>query len=268
MPDVFAVFSRRWKSIAAFTLVATVIASTIALVLPKKYVSTATALPASSFANDKSTIFNSNIQELYSTLGTADDLDRILGTARLDTIYIATVNTLQLASHYGLGSGPEALDAAVSKLKKNTSILKSEWGELKVKVWDEDPNSAAQIANTLLQTLQHLHQNLSNQSNQLVLQKLKEAYTIHPTDTTKKPVVATAMQSVGDPQAQVYERLMNEYSLMVATNPPVLLVVENARPAPYPDNTVKWAAVLVAFFAAALFSFLLALYAEAKKLRA
>src|SRR6476659_998256 len=101
MPDFIAVFSRWWKRIIAFTILATLVAVSIALVLPPKYLSVATALPASSFAADKSTVFNTNIQELYSALGTADDLDRIIGTAHLDTIYIATVYDLNLAVHYG-----------------------------------------------------------------------------------------------------------------------------------------------------------------------
>src|SRR5215217_7660679 len=161
MPDFIAVFSRWWKQIAAITVLAIVVAVIVALLLPKKYMSVATALPASSFAADKSTIFNSNIQELYSALGTADDLDRIIGTARLDTIYIATVNELNLAAHYGLEKAHEA--KAVHKLKNNTSVSKSEWGELKLKVWDKDRNYAAHIANILLQKLQSLHQNLNNQ---------------------------------------------------------------------------------------------------------
>lgn len=261
MPDIIAVFNRWWKWITAITVLSTIVAVVIVLLLPKRFVSIATALPASSFAADKSTIFNPNIQELYSALGTADDLDRIIGTARLDTIYIATVNELNLAAHYGLKKN-NAKEHAVQKLKRHTVINKSEWGELKIKAWDSDRNYAARLANTLLQNLQNLHQSLRNQSNQLVLQKLKETYQLlQQTDTTAKKTAQPA-------QSPVYEKLLSEYSLMVAANPPVLLVVEAARPALYADNSEKWASVLVAFFAALIFSFLLALYTEGKKDRA
>lgn len=269
MPDVLAVFQRYWKFIAAVTFFATLIAVVTAALLPKKYVSIATALPASNFAADKATIFNTNIQELYSALGTADDLDRIIGTARLDTIYIATVHDLNLADHYGFGPDKNGEERAVRKVRHHTSITKSEWGELKIKAWDSDRNRAAQIANTLLQKLQQLHQALRNQSNQLVLQKLKEAYNgISALDTTTRredPALPTPNAPLN--QRQVYERLLSEYSLMVTTNPPVLLVVENARPPLYPDQSEKIASVLLTFFAALLFSALLALYTEGRKRR-
>lgn len=256
MPDILAVLRRRWKPVAGFTLVVTAVAAVIAVTLPARYRSVATALPASSFATDKSTIFNSNIQELYSALGTADDLDRVIGTAQLDTLYIALVQELNLISHYGLEGNNAALDNAVGRLKKATSVMKSEWGELKISAWDNDKIYAARIANGLLQKLQRLHQALRNQSNQLVLQKLQEAAAIKYADSL-------AVKN----ETSAYTQLLSQYSLMVATNPPVLLVVEEARPALHPDNTLKWATVLVTFFAALLLSLLLALYADAKKRR-
>lgn len=265
MPDVIAVFSRWWKWIAAVTVIATVVATVLVLLLPPKYVSVATALPASSLAADKAAIFNTGIQQLYSSLGTADDLDRIIGTARLDTIYIAAVAELNLAAHYGFKE-MDAKSRAVQKLKQHSAISKSEWGELKIKVWDSNRNAAAQLANALLKNLQRLHQNLQNQSNQLVLQKLEEAHwLLQQQDTTPNTVQSKAVAGVKENQLQEYEKLLSEYRLMAATNPPVLLVVEAARPAHRADYTEKTAYVAVAFFTAFLFSFIVALFAEGKK---
>lgn len=264
MPDVIVVLGRWGKWIATVTVAATLLAVVIAVLLPKKYLSVVTALPASSMATDKATVFNTNIQELYSSLGTADDLDRIIGTAHLDTIYIAVANELNLAAHYR-----STKDKAVQKLKRNTVVSKSEWGELKLKVWDGDRNMAAQVANALLKKLQELHQALQNRSNQMILQRLKETYSLalRQTDTTRAAMAlpANAMQSG---QLRDYEKLLSEYNLMVTTNPPVLLVVENARAARRADTAGKWIAVVVTFFAAFLFSSLLALYAEGKKVQA
>jgi uncharacterized protein involved in exopolysaccharide biosynthesis len=266
MPDLLLVFSRWWRWIAAFTLLATLLAAIIAALLPKKYVSVATALPASSFGSDKGAVFNTNNQQLYSALGTPDDLDRIIGTARLDTVYMAAVDALNLAAHYGFGD-ENARDHAVQKLKRHTAVNKSEWGELKLKVWDRDRNVAAQAANALLKALQQLHQDLQNKSNQVVLQKLKEAYTtLRGEDTSvKNSTPSTAVRTTQSSQAPVYEKLLSEYSLMVAANPPALLVVEAARPALYPDTFEKTASVVVTAFAALLFSVLLALYTEGKR---
>jgi uncharacterized protein involved in exopolysaccharide biosynthesis len=171
---------------------------------------------------------------------------------------------LNLAAHYRFGD-ENAGEHAAQRLKRRTTVSKSEWGELKIKVWDSNPTVAAQAANAVMQGVQQLHQHLQNQSNQVVLQKLKEATAVVPQqDTAKKgtiPITATTANS----QAEIYNRLLSEYSLMVATAPPVLLVVEAARPPLYPDNTEKKVLVLATFFAALLFSFLLALYSEGKQ---
>jgi uncharacterized protein involved in exopolysaccharide biosynthesis len=58
-----------------------------------------------------------------------------------------------------------------------------------------------------------------------------------------------------------------EYSLMVAANPPALLVVEPARPPLYADTTEKLAWVLLSFFAAFVFSVLLSFYMQGKQRR-
>src|SRR3954466_3234295 len=109
MPDLMNVFAKRWKFILALTLIATVIALVVALLSPKKYLSTATALPANSVVADKAHIFNPNIEALYSDFGTPDELDRLEGTGLLDTIFIATAKELQLAGHYGINDPGEGL---------------------------------------------------------------------------------------------------------------------------------------------------------------
>jgi uncharacterized protein involved in exopolysaccharide biosynthesis len=88
MPDINNILNKWWKAITLITLLTTVLAIVIASILPKEYMATATAIPASSYAGDKSKIFNQNIQILYPNIGDADDLDRIVGTAKLDTLYI------------------------------------------------------------------------------------------------------------------------------------------------------------------------------------
>jgi uncharacterized protein involved in exopolysaccharide biosynthesis len=263
MPDVIAVLRRRWKSVVAITAIATALAAVITWLLPSKYLSVATALPASSFNSDRASIFNRNIQALYSSLGTTDDLDKFVGTAQLDTLYLTAVTDLHLTQHYHFESSRNGVERAVQKLKRNSNIAKSEWGELKVKVWDEDRNRAAQIANALMQRLGSLHQELQNRSNQLVLQTLKESHGMLQTDTALK----AGRLSQGNKTSgtfQEYENLVAEYSLVVAANPPALLVVETARPPLYADTSEKLAYVLLTLFAALVFAVLLSLYMEGK----
>ena len=62
-----------------------------------------------------------------------------------------------------------------------------------------------------------------------------------------------------------YEKLINQYELALNTQMPVLLVVEKARPAIWPDKPKMIQTVLLAFFAGLVFSILLAMFLESRK---
>jgi uncharacterized protein involved in exopolysaccharide biosynthesis len=272
MPDVVSIFSRWWKPIVLLTAITTVLTWIVVSLLPKQYLSVATALPASSTATDKASIFNTTILTLYPSIGTTDDLDKVVGTARLDTLYLAAAQKLDLPKHYGLPNDEFALYNAAQKLKKNTRINKSEWAELKIKVWDEDREKAAQLANGLLQQLQQMHQQLQSQSNALILQNIKKEYAqlraAGGTDTSLIKETTTKIifnNEAKKEQLLQYEKLINEYSLMVNTNPPVLLVVEAARPALYPDRPDVLQNVVIAFIASIVFSMLLVVFLVGNK---
>src|SRR5678816_2636860 len=100
MPDLINVFARRWRMILLFTVAAALIAFAVSFLSPEKYLSTATALPVNVMVNERSRIFNPNIQVLYSDFGTPDELDKLEGTALLDTIFLAVAKDLSLDQHY------------------------------------------------------------------------------------------------------------------------------------------------------------------------
>lgn len=273
MPDLIATLSRWWKPILYATLIATLITVVIVALLPRQYLSVATALPANSATTDKAAVFGNSLQELYSPIGEPEELDRVLGTAGLDTLYLAVAGNLQLPAHYGFAKRVHDLELAAAKLKRNTRIIRNEYGELKVKVWDREPRMAAQIANALLQQLQQMHRQLQNSHNLLVLQKLKEDYGVlqqmefGPGDSAGRFTDRLSARGNASLQAQLteHERLISQYQLMVNTAPPALVVVENARPALYPDKPYPLLSVSLAFFGSAIFTFLLAVFIEGSR---
>ncbi|MBK8952485.1 MAG: hypothetical protein IPM85_09595 [Chitinophagaceae bacterium] len=134
MPDIFDLIKIWWKQIVSLTILSVLVTGAVVLFRPALYLSTATALPASSFASDKSRVFNENIEVLYSTLGTPDDLDIILGTASLDTVFTAVARKTDLVVHYKMQhKGESAETKTITLLKKRSSVTKNEYGNLKVK---------------------------------------------------------------------------------------------------------------------------------------
>lgn len=266
MPDIFYLFSRWWKQILIVVLLSLIAAVAILEFSPNKYLSVSTALPASSYTADKARIFNENIQELYSVLGTTDELDMITGTGKLDTLYLAVTDEFNLYDHYKLSEkGNAARNKAASLLKKSTKVMKSEYGELKVKVWDKSKDLAPQLANALMTKIQSIHQDLQNESNRATLQSLEKG---RRGLQQQMDSVSTSGQNSLSERLGKYETLIAEYHLMVNSKPPVLLVVEKARAASFPDKPKLLTVLLATFFLSLLFGLLLSLSLEKKKSRA
>jgi tetratricopeptide (TPR) repeat protein len=274
MPDLLIILSRWWKFILGLTAGAVILAFIITLLLPKQYLSTATALPANSLVADKARILNANIEALYPEIGLPDELDKLEGTAALDTLFIAIANEFKLDEHYHIHTSDESIDKAVLKLRKNSNISRTGYGELRVKVWDVDRNIAAAMANSFMNKLQALHQHLQNENNLVVLQRLKEAYASKEklfnnySDSVVKTGAAQELMAAQKAtileQLKQYQLAMDQYELAIKTNPPVLLSVEKARPAVWSDRPKIFQILVLTAIAAFLFSFLLAVSFESR----
>ncbi|MBS1919718.1 MAG: hypothetical protein JST17_05670 [Bacteroidetes bacterium] len=271
MPDFFYLLSKWWKQILSMVLLSLLIVAIIVFMEPPKYLSVATAVPASSVASDKSRIFGENIEALYSNLGSPDDLDMIVGTGQLDTVYLAVTDQFNLYDHYKIQANKEVTRIkSAALLKKNTEIQKSGYGELKVKVWDTDKNLAPQLANSLMEKLQSIYRDLQSKNNAAILNdlktgmiKLKDSIGILQSAANSKP--DTSGLSVLKTQLQKYQQLIGEYQLMVDNKPSALLIVERARPALLPDKPERLEILIATLVLSFLFALSIALILEKRK---
>ena len=275
MPDIFFIISKWWKQIFLIVVLAVITVGVIVFIKPLKYLSTATAVPANTVSSDKAKIFNENIEALYSTLGSSDDLDMIIGTGQLDTLYLAVTDQFNLYDHYKIsGEKDAARRKAALCLKKNSRIIKSDYRELKVKVWDTDKNLAPELANALIEKLQSIHQDLQSVSNAATLaslkkglQKIKDSLnhinTVFIVGDNQRP--DTSGQAVLKNQLQKYQQLIGEYQLMVDSKPLSLIIEEKARTAICADKPRRWQLICAAAILSLLFGFLVALVLEKRK---
>jgi hypothetical protein len=275
MPDIVSVIGHRWKLITVLTAIATVVAFLASLLSPKQYLGSVTAIPANPVYSDKARIFNPNIEALYAELGTLDDLDRLEGTAKLDTIYLAAANEFNLAVHYGIDTTQgDAPDKAALRLKKNTSVNRTGYGELKIKVWDKDNQMAADLANAMLRVINSIYRQIQTENMRTILQRLKEESSRqlqNSGDNSSDSVVKAGQDPAGALQEKTvanrmlqYQQLIAEYELALKTTPNALLVVEGARPSPWVDKPKTAQIVLFAFLGSLLFSVLLAFFVESR----
>ena len=254
MPDFFDLIGKWWKQILTITALAIVVAVVVTLITPKKYLAVATAAPASSFASDRSRLFSENIEALYSVLGTADDLDLVIGTSKLDTVYLAVVDELKLADQYKVSEQGEARRVKVASIIKNNSkVQKSGYGELKIQVWDKDNERSASIANSILTQLRNIHQELQTVANRNTLTALA---------SEKERLITKTGDSTGTSD---FDELIRQYQFLVNNKPPVLLTIEQARVPYAPDQPKMFRNILAAAALAFFFSVLLALVLQKRK---
>jgi uncharacterized protein involved in exopolysaccharide biosynthesis len=278
MPDLFDLMWRWRKQILLLVIATLIVTTAIVFLTPKRYLSVATALPASSYATDKTSVFSQNLQSLYSTIGLPDELDKIIGTAHLDTVYRSVVAQLDLTDHYGLSkTDADAISKAASVLQKHTRVIKSDYGELKVKVWDVDRGLAANLANAIMGKLQQMHQDIQALNNAMMLSKINEEYVREKIDYGKltdslqhvsnasMADLLTVQKSALLQQIQEFEKLASQYKLMIDAKPQALIIIEKATPAIAPDQPKPLLAITAAVILSFLFGILTALILDSRK---
>lgn len=278
MPDLFDLITRWRKQIFLLVLATLIVTAAVVFLVPKRYLSVATALPASSYATDKTSVFSQNLQSLYSALGLPDDLDKMVGTAHLDTVYRSVIAQLDLTEHFGLKkTDANAIAKAGSILQKHTRVIKSDYGELKVKVWDVDRDLAADLANSIMEKIQQIHQDIQTVNNSMMFSKINEEYLKKKIDyekltdslpragNTSQADLLTAQRSSLLQQIGEYEKLLNQYKLMVDAKPQALLIIERATPAVAADQPKPLQAIVAAAILSFFFGLLTALMLDRRK---
>ncbi|HEX4877482.1 MAG TPA: hypothetical protein VFV31_12480, partial [Chitinophagaceae bacterium] len=130
--------------------------------------------------------------------------------------------------------------------------------------WDTDKNLAPQLANAIMEKLKAIHQDLQNAGNLATLQGLisrKEKLQQVADSTMNSADNSTQRKD----QISQYEKLIGEYQLMVDTKPPVLITVEKAKAAEWPDQPKTIQLLVATAVLAFIFSLLAALVLERKK---
>jgi uncharacterized protein involved in exopolysaccharide biosynthesis len=254
---VTRVLINQWKFILALLLIAMLAAAAYTWFKKPEYLSVTTALPSSVYANDRSRLFNENIQILYSELGTPDELDVIAASGQLDTVYLAVTDQFNLFDHYQ-SKQPNAREKSAEILKGKSKVVKTGSGELKVSVWDTDPNLAPQLANAIMDQLQRIHTDARNAGNEHMIARLRISL-----DSTLvlDSLNAEEIKAIQEKIARL-QKLMTEYELISEAKTPALVIIEKARPAIRADRPRCMQILIGTFVLTLLLSFLLAIYRE------
>lgn len=249
--------AHQWKLILTLVTLAMLAAFAYTWVKAPEYLSVATALPSSAYSNDRSKLFNENIQILYSDLGSADELDVIAASGQLDTVYLAVTDQFNLFDHYR-SKAPNAREKSAEILKDKSRVIKTGNGELKVSVWDTDKDLAPQLANAIMDQVQKIHTDARNAGNGHMISHLKISLdSTIKMDSLDAEGIKARQERISD-----LKKLISEYEVMSEAKTPALIVIEKARAAIRPDRPKCLQILVASFIFSLLLSFLLAIYRE------
>jgi capsular polysaccharide biosynthesis protein len=275
LADVAEVLKRRKRLILLFTLLSGLITAAIVFfVMPPYYKSTAVVVAANPVLADKARLYNENVEELYSTFGDEDDLNRLFGIANLDTTYKLIVNKFNLINFYGIEGPNNELNIrkAVEELKDDVELKKNELYQLRISATTRDKSLSASIANSMVELIQEMSQDLWKKNYVNTLQKIsassseieQQFKTLADTLRNNAQLLQVKKQALLE-QIQQNEKVANQIKVAISNNTPALIVMEKAYPSAKADSPKKLITILAAMFSALAFSIIVVLVFERRQ---
>jgi capsular polysaccharide biosynthesis protein len=275
LADVAEVLKRRKRLILLFTLLSGLITAAIVFfVMPPYYKSTAVVVAANPVLADKARLYNENVEELYSTFGDEDDLNRLFGIANLDTTYKLIVDKFNLINFYGIEGPNNELNKrkAVEELKDDVELKKNELYQLRISATTRDKSLSASIANSMVELIQEMSQDLWKKNYVNTLQKIstssseieQQFKTLPDTLRNNAQLLQVKKQALLE-QIQQNEKVANQIKVAISSNTPALIVMEKAYPSAKADSPKKLITLLAAMFSALAFSIIAVLVFERRQ---
>ena len=166
----------RWKYfVAGAVVLAAIVSIIVALLLPNVYRSTAIFIPTNPQTADPDRLVDGGKLELS---GRAEDLDRAITIGESQPVAELLIKKFKLHKHYKAGvPGDDAADnSALSEFTGNLNIVHNERDAIELIFIDEDKNLAAQIANTMVQVIDSVNQQLTLENRRHVLNLYRQRY--------------------------------------------------------------------------------------------
>ena len=245
IPFLFTLLNKWKKKILIFLFALMTISAVVLFLTPNRYYAYSTAMSTNAQLNDKSSIYSNNLDELHSSLGGWNDLDRLYSTCELDTSYFYIIQKFNLIQHYKvkMDEAPKSKRKALTILKEeNMKIEKTETGLLRIHVWDKDPQIASDIANAFLENIEKTNHLLQKQYNQNILSEVKQDIQTkslrfkHLNDSLAGISNASDIQLLAIQkntlldEIQQLEKIANQFELMLKAQQPALIVIDKATP--------------------------------------
>lgn len=123
--------------------------------MPNYYKSAVTFYPSNPIMTDRQVLYSQTSGEIeIEYFGSAGDIDRILTIAQTSSIIDYVINTFHLMEHYNYDSTKTlARYNTKKKFLNNYKAIETEYGAIEISVWDRNKDTAMNIANHIVATI-------------------------------------------------------------------------------------------------------------------
>ncbi|HEX8348320.1 MAG TPA: hypothetical protein VF598_00030 [Hymenobacter sp.] len=165
----------RWKNLVLAAVgLAFLLSLLVAFLLPNIYQSTAVFYPTNPETTDPDRIVNEGGKLQLG--GRTEDLDRIITIGESQPVAELMVRRFNLYNHYGVGSpGDDKADQDVlDTFSKNLNIVHNDRDAIELTIEDKDKVLAARMANTLVQVIDSINQQLTFENRRSIITLYKD----------------------------------------------------------------------------------------------
>ena len=168
--ELLKMIIRHWKSITIVCVIA-IIGSTIITdphIMEPYYSSTSIFLPGNPNSTSSQNMF---VQSDAGPFGSSDDVDRMLQFGTSPSLQKYIVQRFHLFKHYEIDSANEKYPnyAVQMQLDDNVSVEKNDRGAIEVTVYDHNKDTAAAMANAIVNQIDEINKTLINDNKQKML---------------------------------------------------------------------------------------------------
>lgn len=166
----------RWKRfVAGAVVLAAIISIIVALLLPNVYRSTAIFIPTNPQTTDPDRIVEGSKLEVS---GRAEDLDRVITIGESQPVAELLIRKFNLYKHYKAGPlrDDATANSVLTEFTGNLNIVHNERDAIELSFSDKNKILAAKIANTMVQVIDSVNQQLTLENRRNVLDLYRQRY--------------------------------------------------------------------------------------------
>ena len=162
------IFLYKWRKPLFIVLVASLVCSwffSLPIFITPKYKSTVILFPASSSSVSKAVLSEKGGKnDDLTTLGESEQAEQLLQILNSNKIRDRVIRKFNLMQHYGIDSSSRYKNSKLYReYEKNISFGSTEYLAVEISVYDEDPQMAAVIANTIADLLDSTKNDMQRQ---------------------------------------------------------------------------------------------------------